>query len=1102
MHISSLDKDATGFRFGEWSVEPDTNSLWKDGLRSVLEPRAMNVLVYLCERHGEVVAAEDILDACWGTTFQGDNPVHKVLSQLRRALGDIATAPHYIETIRKRGYRAIATLCRETPQAAQPSWLHASPFPGLEAFQPEQVPIFFGREAATDRLDGVLRGQVEEGCAMVALLGPSGSGKSSLVQAGLLPRLLADPPQGLPIAGTLALDCADLADRGPFEALGSVLLDSEHEDGPVFAGDSAVSLGRRLAGAIDSVLAQLRARLAGRRLFLFVDRLEAVFRLEALGEAARAGFIAALEQLACSGQVLVVLACRNDYYPALMSNAVLSALKRRGGHVDLEPPDAAAIARIIRQPALAAGLRFEVDAASGTGLDELLCHAADGRADMLPLLAYCLHELYRRRSADGVLGLAVFRELGGIDGAIGARAEQVVAALGQAEIDALPRVLSRLVDVPEYHGVVTPRQASWSALRPGPEQELVRALVDARLFVSDLVGGSASYGVAHEAVLRRWPRVVAWIDRHHQELALRARVGAQAERWQAQGQAPDLLLPPGLQARQAAGLLDIAEISLSPLERAFVAASLRKASRNERLRMGVSILLMALTILTSALGLAAYLAQQRAERHRTEAEGLMAYMLGEFVNQVRPLGRLDLLDSISARALAYLSDPGERKTDQVALTQRSAALQLIAEVRIARGDPAAARQALLAARDILQRQAAGRPGGREVLATLGANAFWLGQIAFDQSDWPQAQRYFDEYRRASDLLSALAPDDADAWVEQSYAHNSLGSLALKRGAIGEAARAFALSVELKRKALARKRNDPALVADLADSLSWLASTREQLGELGAAMELYGREQALLLPLHRAAPDDGLWSHRYAFALWHQAELELALGRDAAAAASLAQAAGLLRELVRRDPSNRSWQLDAANLELKLIELGAADASPAAALARLDALHKEFTALGVLEPKKTGPARLAASTLAARAALELRAGRPDAARATLLPALAALEGLYGRAAADARLRDALAGARLQEAALADATGDSQGAAAACRRVRDMLAPQAPDSADFHLLSAWVRAQHCLGDAGKARAQQARLAAIGYRERSYLHTISSTTVSSTTATKGSK
>jgi len=1050
----------------------------------------MDVLVYLCERHGEVVAADAILEACWGNAIQGDHAVHKVLSQLRQALGDSATAPLYIETIRKRGYRAIASLEAEASAAQQPSWLHASPFPGLEAFQPDQAAVFFGRKLATARLDAVLRRQREGGCGLVLLLGASGSGKTSLVQAGLLPRLLADPPQGVPVVDALTLDCADLAGLAPFEALASVLLDLERDGVPVFAGESAVSLGRRLADDLAQVVAQLEARLDTGRLFLFIDRLEAVFGLSILDEERRAAFITAVEQLACSAQLLMVIACRNDFYPALMAHPALNRMKMRGAHVDLEPPDVTEIAQIIRLPAQAAGLRFEIDGDSGSGLDELLCRAAGVGADMLPLLAYCLHELYQRRSADGLLSLAVFREIGGVDGAIGARAEQVVAALGQAEVDALPRVLSCLVHVPDHAGPVTPRRATWSSLRPGPEQQLARALIDARLFVSDLVGGIATYGVAHEAVLRRWPRAVEWIDTHRQALALHARVSAQARRWLAQNKASDLLLPPGSQAGEATALLDMADLNLVPLEREFILASRRRARRAKRLRMAVSLLLLALALLTSALGLAAHAAQRQAERHRTEAEGLMAYMLGEFVDKVRPLGRLDLLDSISARALTYLSDLEERKTDQVALTQRSQALQLIAEVRIARGDPLGARRALLAARRILVQQLGNLPRNRDVLANLGVNAFWLGQIAFDQNDWPEAQRQFEEYRRDSDRLSALAPDDATAWIEQSYAHNSLGSVALKRGAIGTAAAEFALSVELKRRALAQKPDDQALLADLADSLSWLASAKEQLGELDAAMALCTREQALLLPLHQSTPRNGTWSHRYALALWHQAELLLALGRTGAGTVALEEAGHLLRELVQHDPSNRTWQMDADNVQLRLIELDDDRAHAPAGLQRLGALRADLAELLGLEPQKTGLARLAASTLADQAALHARLAQWPAARAALAPALLDLERLHAQAGGDARLRDALVGARLLEAAIAQASDDRQGAVQACARVRDILVAHVTGSSDFHVLAAWVRAHNCLGMAAVARPQQQKLAAIGYRDKAYLQAISST------------
>src|SRR5699024_7205312 len=118
-------------------------------------------------------------------------------------------------------------------------------------------------------------------------------------------------------------------------------------------------------------------------------------------------------------------------------------------------------------------------------------------------------------------------------GALGVRAEQIVAALPSAQQAALPHVLSLLVNIGEEQNAVTARRPAWSALTHEAQRELVRALVEARLFVSELTGDVPTFGVAHEALLRRWPRVVEWVERHRQSLQIRTRVAAQAERWAA-----------------------------------------------------------------------------------------------------------------------------------------------------------------------------------------------------------------------------------------------------------------------------------------------------------------------------------------------------------------------------------------------------------------------------------------------------------------------------------------------------------------------------------------------------------------------------------------
>jgi DNA-binding winged helix-turn-helix (wHTH) protein len=204
------------FRFGQWRVDPATNTLSCGVLNRQLEPRAMDVLLYLCRHPHVVISAETLLDACWGDVSPSDNAIHKIITQLRRALDDSATEPRYIETIRKRGYRLLAELSYDD-EVSQGSWLHASPFRGLEAFEEQHAAIFFGRKLSVDQLVQVVVAQAQAACAMVLVLGPSGAGKTSLVQAGLIPALkagAAPAESGIAISAHVQLDCADMGQSG------------------------------------------------------------------------------------------------------------------------------------------------------------------------------------------------------------------------------------------------------------------------------------------------------------------------------------------------------------------------------------------------------------------------------------------------------------------------------------------------------------------------------------------------------------------------------------------------------------------------------------------------------------------------------------------------------------------------------------------------------------------------------------------------------------------------------------------------------------------------------------------------------------------------
>lgn len=1085
------------FQFGEWEVDRATNSVRKGGLRHQMAPRAMDVLVTLCGRPNQVISAEELLLACWGSTLHGDNPVHKTITQLRSLLGDNASQPTYIETIRKRGYRTVAAVSAiQRPQVG--SWQDGSPFRGLLAFDAEHAAIFFGRNQAVRALRKALAAQAGAGQALVLVLGPSGSGKTSLIRAGLLP-MLAGMTADDPLAATdnAVLDLGDVVDGQLFSALGALLLDWQPNGQPLFAGDSAHTLGLQLESDPDAIVARI-VRFCARggapapvRLALVIDRFEALFAQPQFIERQRLALIAALDCLARSGYVLVIIACRNDYYPHLAEYAPLLDGKERGAHFDVRRPTHAEIAQIIRLPAQAAALRFEVDPQTQEGLDELLCRTAGASPDALPMLQYTLGELYRLRSADGELGFAAYQRIGGMEGAVGARAEEVIATLGELERAALPRILGLVVTMSDDNDSVGSRRARWTALRTSAEHDLVQALVEARLFVSELVGGEAGFGVAHEALLRRWSRASTWIATHRESLMVRSRITQLAARWDSDGRPSDLLLPHGRRLDEALSLLALPEFSLTPPERALIDVSARRARRRERLRFGAMGLILVLAMVAAITGMSALAAKKAAQLRSVEADDLMGFMLGDFAEKLRPLGRLDLLDSVSAKALHYLTLPEAEDRGGAAAENRAKALQVIAEVRVARGDPNGAQQALAAARALLLHQLASAPDNLELLKSLGANAFWQGQIGLNQSDWAAAQRWFELYQSYSQRFYTLDPGNVDAWVELSYARTNLGLLALKRNNLAPAVADFEASIELKQRALARKPGDKSLSAELANTLSWLASARELQGELKESMRIYDRELDLVGALQVAAPSESLWASRTASALQRRGKLLAVMGRRAEALRDVDRAMSLLRGIVEREPKHRVWQGNLAVVELDKIHLlidGGAPGSADAALAELTSLKRTALSLTALDPKKRDWVRLQAMTEQTTGMLLLQLQRKADARPLIEASLHRLESLYAANGTDLLAASDVARSLLLTASLESSSGNPAVASQACSRAGALLAAAAPRSGDYHVLDPWVRSRVCQGEIADARPAMERLARMGYRDASYLEFLS--------------
>jgi Novel STAND NTPase 1 len=299
-----------------------------------------------------------------------------------------------------------------------------SPYRGLEAFTWEHTEVFCGRQRAISAVIEALTQQAERGCAFVLVFGMSGCGKSSLVRAGVLPAL-ADP--GI-VGVDLWRDCIfrpSDASSDLYDGLARALctdaslpelhtLTSAADLASLFrdAPQHSVTLVRAaLQRAAEAEQAKTGlGQLPEARLALVVDQLEELFTLEWVHAKARANFVAVLSALAHSGFVWVITTMRSDFYPRCVELRELVRLKEGDGQYDLLPPTAAEMADMIRSPARAAALRFEVK--DGLSLENVLHEAAADNPTALPLLEFTLDELYKQR-ADGVLTFDAYERLGG-----------------------------------------------------------------------------------------------------------------------------------------------------------------------------------------------------------------------------------------------------------------------------------------------------------------------------------------------------------------------------------------------------------------------------------------------------------------------------------------------------------------------------------------------------------------------------------------------------------------------------------------------------------------------------------------------------------------
>jgi serine/threonine protein kinase len=399
-----------------------------------------------------------------------------------------------------------------------------NPYKGLHAFQSADNQDFFGREKVTTKLVKRL-GEVHEFARFLAVIGPSGSGKSSLVKAGLIPALWRGE-----VAGSEKWFIVEmLPGTHPVDELEIALIRVAANQ----SGSLHEQLSRDRRGLIRA--AQLILPNDGSELVLVIDQFEEVFTLLE-DEAARGGFLDLLYTAVTEprSRVRIIITLRADFYDRPLHYADFGELVRSRMETVL-PLSAQELERAISKPAERAGASFD------QGLVASIVAEVNYQTGALPLLQYALTELFEQRKGR-LLTREAYDTIGGSVGALARRADEAYLDFDDIGQQAARQMFLRLVTLGE--GVEDTRRrvlrSELLAIVPDPDvmDEVIDTYAEYRLLSLDNDPGTRSptVEVAHEAILRIWERLRNWLAESRDEIKSQRQLAAMAAEWRASKQ--------------------------------------------------------------------------------------------------------------------------------------------------------------------------------------------------------------------------------------------------------------------------------------------------------------------------------------------------------------------------------------------------------------------------------------------------------------------------------------------------------------------------------------------------------------------------------------
>ncbi len=490
-----------------------------------------------------------------------------------------------------------------------------NPFAGLAPFQEADADRFYGRAREVGAVLARLRSS-----PLIALAGPSGVGKSSLVRAGVIP-LLKRSGEGW--------DALTLRPgRSPLDALSAILVELTGSATDPVAPSIGVGSGEPvpdparpdLRAAPGQLGAALRAwaHRKRRRVLVFVDQFEELYTLCADPDE-RAAFLACLDGIAddASSPLRVLVSIRSDFLDRLAEHRHL-ADDISHGLMFVPPLDTGGLRDALVRPVEAADCRYEDPAI----IDDMLAAVAAAPAS-LPLLQFAAARLWTERDRDRrLLTRKSYQAMGGIAGTLAGHADHVLGAISGRERALVRTIFERLVTPERTRAVVSLVELRELPGAPDDIERLIHKLVDARLLVVESrPGDDRTAELVHESLIERWPTLVGWLDENRDDAAVLARLRTAAAQWETSDR-DDGVLWRDDPARQALAWLAHYCGELGRRERAYLDAVRDVATRAERhkrlVRRRVIATVVAVPMILLAVASVALVRISRAEREASQ----------------------------------------------------------------------------------------------------------------------------------------------------------------------------------------------------------------------------------------------------------------------------------------------------------------------------------------------------------------------------------------------------------------------------------------------------------------------------------------------------